>query len=136
MFIVPNRIDNTVGCDFSGTIAAVGKNVKRSVKVGDRVAAVTHGVKSNDKHSGAFGDYAKTTEYGFFHIPSNMDFKDAATLGVGALTTGFCLFYKPGKPLLEVKQDGSVVGNGDNQPVLVYGASSATGMMVVQFAKL
>lgn len=62
-------------------------------------------------------------------IPDNVSFEDAATLGVGITTVGQGLYQflklpLPTEPLTTPK------------PILIYGGSTATGILGIQFAKL
>jgi len=58
-----------------------------------------------------------------------MTFEDAATLGVGITTVGQGLYQSLGLPLpgADVKA---------NFPILIYGGSSATGTLAIQYARL
>lgn len=62
-------------------------------------------------------------------IPDSLSFADAATLGVGITTVGQGLYQSIGLPLppAKVKEPTSI---------LIYGASTATGTLAVQYAKL
>ena len=63
-------------------------------------------------------------------IPENVSFEAAATAGVGVATTGYGL-YK----VLELPIPGSG-SSSDGRPILVYGGSTATGTIAIQFAKM
>ncbi len=58
-----------------------------------------------------------------------MSFEEAATLGVGITTVGQGLYQSLGLPL-----PGQ--GKGDGKVLLIYGGSTATGALAIQFAKL
>lgn len=62
------------------------------------------------------------------HIPSHMSFADAATLPCGLTTVALGLYKHLGIPLPPVI--------AKNAWILVYGGSSATGSLAIQFAKL
>ena len=62
-------------------------------------------------------------------IPEGMSFTDAATFGVGIITIGQGLFQSLKLPLPPGKVE-------DKFPILIYGGSSATGTLAIQYAKL
>lgn len=62
-------------------------------------------------------------------IPDQISFEEAATLGVGITTLGQGLYQSLGFPLLTEPAK-------DHPPVLIYGRSTATGTLAIQFAKL
>ena len=62
-------------------------------------------------------------------LSDNISFEDAATLGVGVTTVGQGLYQSLGVPLPPAKVS-------EPTTVLVYGASTATGTLAVQYAKL
>lgn len=61
-------------------------------------------------------------------VPDNVSDEEASTLGIGITTVGQGLYQSLGLPL---------PGTGDrDEPVLVYGGSTATGSLAIQFARL
>lgn len=68
-----------LGCDFSGHVVKVGKNVK-SPKIGDHVAGFVHGAAFPDE--GAFAEFVKTPAELVWSVPENtLSHDEAATLG-------------------------------------------------------
>jgi NADPH:quinone reductase-like Zn-dependent oxidoreductase len=67
------------------------------------------------------------------HIPSNLSFEEAATLPGGIATIGLSLYRDLGLPLLTVPLNKS---NEQKGTLLIYGASSASGTLGIQFAKM
>lgn len=118
-----------VGCDIAGTVLEVGDAVKTPVKVGDRVAGFAHGGNLSDHETGGFGEKVLIKDGMFLHVPAGMSFEDAATLPVGVGTVGQGLYQSLGLPKPSA-------GNKEKIPLLIYGGSTATGTLAVQFAKL
>jgi NADPH:quinone reductase-like Zn-dependent oxidoreductase len=112
-----------------GTVVQVGPKVTKSFKPGDRVAGFTHGVNAVEKEDGCFAQYAVAKGDVQCKLPDNLSDEDAATLGVGVTTVGQGLYQSLGLPL-----PGS--GQKADYPVLVYGGSTATGSLAIQFAVL
>ncbi|KAJ5290069.1 uncharacterized protein N7443_010322 [Penicillium atrosanguineum] len=118
-----------LGCDFAGTVEAVGKNVKKPWKKGDRICGFTHGGNAVQPEDGSFAEYIVVKGDVQMKIPDNMSFQEAATLGVGINTVGQGLYQslKLALPTEPIK---------DATPILIYGGSTATGSLAIQFAKL
>ncbi|KAK5131576.1 hypothetical protein LTR08_000831 [Meristemomyces frigidus] len=122
------QIGATVGCDFSGTVEEVGSKVTKAWKKGDRIAGFTHGVNSAEQEDGCFAEYCVAKGDCQMKIPDNVSDEEASTLGVGITTVGQGLYQSLGLPLPGSGKAGF--------PVLVYGGSTATGSLAIQFAKL
>ncbi|CAM1504650.1 Fc.00g022410.m01.CDS01 [Cosmosporella sp. VM-42] len=123
----PNGI---AGCDFSGTVVEVGAGVTKPFNPGDRVAGTAHGSNFSQPEDGCFAEYAIVKGDILMKIPDGLSFDAAAALPLGLGTVGQGLFQLGAKlnlPTDPVK---------DNTPVLIYGGSSATGSLAIQFAKL
>lgn len=126
--VTRNSPGSISGCDFAGVVEEVGKDVTE-VKVGDRVAGFVRGADPDDKSNGAFAEHIKVKKGCLAKLSDNMSFEDGATLGVGITTVGQGLFQSLGLPLPPNKVS-------EPTPVLIYGASTATGTLAVQYAKL
>ncbi|KAF2704361.1 GroES-like protein [Pleomassaria siparia CBS 279.74] len=124
------RIGGTIGCDLSGIVEEVGEECKSNVKKGDKVYGVCHGANLSMEEDGAFGEYAMVRDGHIAKIPEGLTFEETATLGVGITATGQGLYMVMGIPLPGEKQIE------DPPFILVYGGSSATGTLAIQFAKL
>ena len=119
----------TVGCDYSGTVVEIGPEVRKSFKVGDRVAGFTHGGNAVEKEDGAFAEYLVAKGDVQMKVPNRVGDEDASTVGVGVLTVGQGLYQSLGLPW--PNQPGK-----EKFPVLIYGGSTATGALAIQMAKL
>jgi NADPH:quinone reductase-like Zn-dependent oxidoreductase len=124
----------TVGLDYAGTVvaAAAGGETKKTFKTGDRVCGPVHGCNSAHGEDGAFAEYIVVKTDLQMHVPEHMSFEDAATLGCGVLTIGQGLYQSLELPLPPLEGRVEEVGKW----ILIYGGSSATGTLAIQFAKL
>jgi NADPH:quinone reductase-like Zn-dependent oxidoreductase len=103
-----------LGCEFSGIIEAIGKNVT-TFKKGERVFGF------NDKTCGGHGEYLTIAENASIALlPKNSDFYEAAALTEGA-------HYA----LVDIRAAKVTAG----QNVMVYGATGAIGSAAVQLLK-
>ncbi|EUC27697.1 hypothetical protein COCCADRAFT_111014 [Bipolaris zeicola 26-R-13] len=116
------------GCDYAGVVEEVGKAVT-NYKVGDRICGFVRGGDPADHSNGAFAEHIKVKEGINLKIPDSMSFEDAATLGIGITTVGQGLYQELGLPIPPAKAE-------EPTPILIYGASTATGTIAVQYAKL
>ncbi|KAH8711980.1 alcohol dehydrogenase GroES-like domain-containing protein [Phaeosphaeriaceae sp. PMI808] len=121
------------GCDFAGIVVGVGEGVTR-FKEGDRVLAVTFGLNASDKTAGAFAEYALATEDLSCHVPSNLSYEQACSMGLGIATAGLALFQAPGL-YLEMPRPKSADKNTPSF-VLVSGGATGTGTMATQLLKI
>lgn len=111
-----------------GTVVQAGPNVRGNWKEGDRIAGVIHGCNKCDLQQGAFAEYALVREGVQMPVPASFSDVEAATLGVAISTVGLGLYQQLSLPWPE-----SVPAD---TWLLVYGGSTATGSIAIQFAKL
>ncbi|KAH7227135.1 chaperonin 10-like protein [Fusarium redolens] len=117
------------GCDFAGVIEEVGPNVTKSFKEGDRIAGVVHGGNAVNEEDGAFAQHIVAKADVALRIPDSLTFEEAATLGVGITTVGQGLYQSLKLPLPDKPSP-------NREYLLIYGGSTATGALAIQFAKL
>ncbi|OAL39197.1 hypothetical protein AYO20_01515 [Fonsecaea nubica] len=118
------------GCDFSGVVEEVGPAVTKSFSKGDRIAGVAHGGNAVQPEDGAFAEYVVAKGDVQVKIPDSLGFEAASTLVLGITTVMQGLYQKALKlnwPTDPIK---------DKTYVLIYGGSTATGALGIQFAKL
>lgn len=123
--------DQTIGCDYSGVVEKIGSNVNTTLNVGDRVCGAVAGGVGYDTSKGAFADLIPAYGDFCFAVPKNVSLEQAATLGVGLSTVAESFYIDFGFPFFEDEPKF-----GDGKAFFVYGGSTATGMLAVQFAKL
>lgn len=103
-----------LGCDYSGTVEATGKNVDE-YSVGDEVYGQLN------KRTGTHAEYISVTTKEVSPKPKNLTFVEAASVGVAGTIALQCL------------RDHGEIRQG--QKVLVNGASGGIGTFAVQIAK-
>jgi NADPH:quinone reductase-like Zn-dependent oxidoreductase len=103
-----------LGCDYSGIVEAVGKNVKE-YNIGDEVFGLL------DQRTGTHAEIISVSVKEIFHKPRNLDFVEAASVGVAGTIALQCL------------RDHGEIQHG--QKVLINGASGGIGTFAVQLAK-
>jgi NADPH:quinone reductase-like Zn-dependent oxidoreductase len=127
---IENGDPATSGCDFAGIVDEVGSAVTRPFKKGDRVWSHVHGANKLKPDNGAFAEYLVAKSSLVMKIPEGVSFEEAATGGVAVITVGQVLYQHwdevpwPEKPMKE------------KIPLLIWGGSSSTGAIAIQFAKL
>ena len=123
----PNGIS---GCDYAGTVVKVGSGVTKSFSPGDRICGCAHGANQDEPYDGVFAEYAMVKGDVQMKVPDSLSLEQAATFPLGVATVGQGLYQKALK--LNLPTNPSTKGEW----VLIYGGSSATGSLGVQYAKL
>ncbi|KAL3958295.1 hypothetical protein ACCO45_006457 [Purpureocillium lilacinum] len=118
-----------LGCDYAGVVEEVGPGVRRPFQKGDRVCGFAHGANTTFPEDGAFAETIIAKADVQMRMPDHLSFEDAATLGVGISTVALGL-YRNLDLTLPARQAPH------RTPILIYGGSTATGVVAIQFAKL
>ena len=127
-FVTPGVI---FGMDMAGTVVKVGKDTVNPPAVGDRVCGCANGMDKHRPLGGAFCEYATLHKDLWIRMPEDLTFENAAALGLAMQTAAMALFWT-----LKIPQEYLLNPAPKPFPVLVYGGSSATGTMTIQFLKL
>ncbi|THV46386.1 hypothetical protein BGAL_0390g00030 [Botrytis galanthina] len=125
---------HALGCDFAGIVVEIGRGVEKEWKKGDRIAGMAHGGNDIEPEDGTFATYIVVKGDVAFHIPENISFEEAASLGVGVTTVALGFYKYLSLPLLKFPL--STFNPESEFPILIYGGSCATGTLAIQFAKL
>lgn len=127
-----------IGCDFSGTIVAIGPKVEqlnRKLKLGDRVCGGVHGSNPIDLPSGSFAQYVAAHGDLLFRMPEHLSWESGAVLGASVVSTLSIVLYQSLQ--LTGTLDKPLSGEEARIPhVLVYGGSTSTGTMALQLLSL
>ncbi|KAM0791667.1 hypothetical protein ACM66B_006103 [Microbotryomycetes sp. NB124-2] len=123
-----------VGCDFGGTIVALGPqstnnagSAARQWQIGDRVAGMVYTCSS--KENGAFAEYVVSNVETLFQIPDNVSVEAAAPLPLSFITAVLAVEQK----LFGWAAENSIQ---ETSPILVYSASTGLGQATVQFIRM
>ncbi len=118
------------GCDFDGTVVAVGSAVSHRRHVGERVCGAVMGMNPLEPAVGAFATYVGASGDLVLAVPDGVTFETASALPTVFNTSGLALFKSLGLH--------TTPSNPAEKPfpVLVYGESTATGTAAIQLLKL
>ncbi|KAJ3327042.1 hypothetical protein HDU76_012412 [Blyttiomyces sp. JEL0837] len=120
------RNPTVLGSDAAGVVAAVGPKVTQR-KVGDRV---WYQGQIGNVRTSTFQQYAALDEKFAIPLPENISFDEGATLGV-AVSTAYVGLYHPANLALPKLWEGKKAEGH----ILVWGASSSVGHIIIQLAK-
>lgn len=118
-----------LGCDFCGIVEEIGSQVTSPIRKGDRVYGFVSGGNVSNHEDGTFAEYCVVKDGLFMRAPTRLNDEEASTLGLGLITCGQALYESlqlpwPNEPATKTF------------PILIYGGSTATGMLAIQLAKL
>lgn len=86
-----------------------------------------------EPEDGCFAEYILMKGDVSMHMPPNISFEEAATLPAGLVTIALGFYRHLGLPFPTFPLEKS---DGNRDWILIYGASSATGTLAIQFAKM
>jgi NADPH:quinone reductase-like Zn-dependent oxidoreductase len=121
------------GCDFAGTIVALGSEAASQgrFRLGDLAFGAVQGSNLSDPTSGAYCEYIRTEPDLTFKLPKGIALSDAPSLsGTAIATVGVALFWSLQLP---GTFESPAVKSED---VLVYGGASTIGLLAIQMVKL
>ncbi|KJX92415.1 hypothetical protein TI39_contig5855g00003 [Zymoseptoria brevis] len=121
---MPQMQDVNQGDDIAGHVHEVGSEVTE-FKKGDRVAAFHQMLQPG----GGWAEYSVAWEHTTFFLPDKTSFEEGAAIPLAALTAAIGLFASDRLALPNVFTPAT-----EPIPLVVYGASSAVGSYVLQFA--
>ncbi|KEF52115.1 uncharacterized protein A1O9_11741 [Exophiala aquamarina CBS 119918] len=119
------------GCDYAGIVAETGTGYSTDWKTGDKICGFSLGGNKLQQEDGAFAETIVVKADVQMRIPNHLSFEEAATVPTAILTCGQGLFQEMG---LTWPKEASETSN--NEPILIYGGSSTTGLMGIQLVKL
>ena len=117
-----------LGSDTAGTVEAIGPNVTLFEK-GDRIAAFSGFMISNDIDEGAFQEYTLVYENTTVKLPENVTFEEGAVLPMAVATAGVGIFSE-----LSIPRPISSTAQNQSGGFLVWGGSSSVGTAAIQIA--
>ena len=122
-------IGATSGSDAAGTVVKVGSDVRKPLKVGDRVFGVVFGANPGRPGNGAWADYVAMTADLCISMPVGMDFEKAASLGMALMTVGLTM---RALKLEYPNTDSERSEHSNKRYALIYGGATATGSIAIQ----
>ncbi|KAM6525205.1 hypothetical protein FALCPG4_010762 [Fusarium falciforme] len=114
-----------LGCDFTGTVEALGSNVKR-LQLGDIIAGLIWGGEIEGQ--GAYSEYTLADEKICFKVPDKIPLEQAVTVPLAATTAWLALFRSQS---LAIDRTA-----GSDVQLLIWAGSTSVGLYAVQIAAL
>jgi NADPH:quinone reductase-like Zn-dependent oxidoreductase len=118
------------GCELVGIVQEVGSKVGKAYSPGDKIVGLVHGANAYNFEDGAFAEYANVKPDVSMKVPANLTSEEAVSIGVAITTVGQGLYKALGLPL-PLSGD-----KWQGEPILIWGGSTSTGVMGIQYAKL
>ncbi|KAK2013653.1 GroES-like protein [Colletotrichum eremochloae] len=118
-----------MGFEYAGEIVDVGEHVPLEFRKGDRVFGLCHASNVLEKENGTFADYSVVRAEFQMKIPEYMKYTEAAAMSSGLVPVCQGLYQDLGLPLPISPATTPIT-------LLIYGGSTASGIMGIQFSKL
>lgn len=128
--------NNTLGCEFNGVVVEAGPDVTK-FKDGDRIAGYTFATHPPAPNAGTHAEYILVKGDAQLSVDALGDAvleEQSAALGISLGTTYEAIYYYMKFPLPD--PDRPQQAGSSKKLLLVYGGSTVTGMMMIQFAAL
>ncbi|KAI1638953.1 zinc-binding dehydrogenase [Biscogniauxia mediterranea] len=118
-----------IGMDFAGHVVKLD-TTRPDLNIGDAVCGLVHGSNPADHEGGSFAEYVLVPADLVLKVPEGFPLEQAATLGTAVFTACASLW---GSLKITVSPDDPAK---EPFPVLIYGASTASGTMATQLVRL
>ncbi|EED16639.1 zinc binding dehydrogenase, putative [Talaromyces stipitatus ATCC 10500] len=126
--------DNLAGCDFCGVVEACGnEETSQQFPPGTRVCGAVFPYNPQARQSGSFAQWVIADSGLLLKVPDGWNDLDAAAVGGVGWGTAVLAFYDPDALALTGRPTKK---SDEKEPVLVYGAGTASGTMACQLLNL
>lgn len=134
-----------LGCEYAGEVLEVGPAVTGNLKKGDRIAGLAIPSASPMPNAGTFAEYILVKGDAALRMGEMggvVSEAEASGVNVALATVYYALYHLMGLPFPKVDGDldGVVplgkVAETSERTILIYGGSTTTGLMAIQWAKL
>lgn len=135
----------TLGCEYAGEVVEIGSAVASGLKKGERIAGLAIPSAGPMPNAGTFAEYILVKGDAALRLGEMSGVvSEAEAAGVNvALATVYCaLYHLMGLPFPTVGSGLDLLPLGDKttetseRAILIYGGSTTTGLMAIQWAKL
>ncbi|KAK2609896.1 hypothetical protein N8I77_003368 [Diaporthe amygdali] len=135
----------TLGCEYAGEVIEVGSAVTNGLKKGDKIAGLAIASAMPMPNAGTFAEYILVKGDAALRLgemATGISEAEAASVNVALSTVFYALYHLMGLPSPDVGASfhESPLGKGvvktTERSILIYGGSTTTGLMAIQWAKL
>ncbi|POS78117.1 TOXD [Diaporthe helianthi] len=118
-----------LGFEYAGNVVEIGENTVCDFKIGDRIFGLCHATNTARKDDGTFAEYAVVRPEFQMKIPNHLKYEEASAISSGLIPVCQGLYQDLRLPL-------PTCPTGRKIPLLIYGGSTTSGMMGIQYAKM